>query len=100
MTARTKSTRTSPLLRWASALLLLPALFTGCGSTLSLAAEAGPMSGVQLDATVASTALKAGPAGVPLGVLAAIDLPASLVADTILLPVTAVQARHRKQSPF
>ena len=96
MTVHAKPTRPSPLLRWASALLLLPGLLTGCGSTIALAGEAGPMTGVRLDATLASSAFQAGPTGIPLGVLATLDLPASLVADTLLLPVSAIQARHRR----
>lgn len=63
---------------------------SGCGTLLSLGlGDCSPYSGVRADAEMMS---EPGPDGTALAAAGIIDLPFSLVADTVLLPVTAICA--------
>ncbi|HGO5814605.1 TPA: YceK/YidQ family lipoprotein [Mannheimia haemolytica] len=70
--------------------LLLTSSLSGCGTLLSLGVgDCSPYSGVRANADLMS---EPGPDGPALTALGIVDMPFSLVADTVLLPVTAVCA--------
>ncbi|AHG79496.1 hypothetical protein X875_8780 [Mannheimia varigena USDA-ARS-USMARC-1388] len=69
---------------------LLATSLSGCGTLLSFGVgDCSPYSGVRANADLMS---EPGPDGAALTALGIVDMPFSLVADTVLLPVTAICA--------
>jgi uncharacterized protein YceK len=65
----------------------------GCGTLLS--SKSSPYSGVQMDAALAGHSFPH-----PGAILPVMDLPASFVADTVLLPVTLSSSSDNKSDSF
>jgi uncharacterized protein YceK len=81
--------------------MLIPS--TGCGTVLNLSNDASPYGGVVLETKLVAEGVMAGPAAwtcditeVSFWPLALVDLPASLVGDTLTLPFS-LKAQHERQ---
>lgn len=69
---------------------LLASSLSGCGTLLSLGVgDCSPYSGVRANTNLMS---EPGPDRAALTALGILDMPFSLIADTVLLPITAICA--------